>query len=232
MAGSLKFSMVVWSVDADGKRYLGTQPLFFKLKALVEDFRVPTRGFPTGLFASGWRPRLQDSVLKTILNEGGASGPWAGLSTKRRRDKHGREIPGTSYAEIKAKKYPGSQILQRTGAMLRSLFTGEDYVFEEDARNMKWGSSDPVVGYHMRGHSSPTPLPRRMVYDPNARELQLDLMSDGLRYENERGREAGFAEAKTLGLKLSRPQASRLGMAVLSENSESLSEQLDSLGGS
>jgi hypothetical protein len=154
---------------------------------------------------------LQDSVIKTMRDEGGASGRWPALSTKRQHDKNGREIPGTSYAEIKAKQFPAAQILQRTGKMLRSLMTGDDFVFEQSPMGMKWGSNDPVLGYHQRGHSSPTRLPQRRVWDPNSKELSLELQSDAVRYTGERYREAGFHEAKVLGLKISRPQASRLG---------------------
>jgi hypothetical protein len=199
MANGLKFSMVVWTVDKDGKRYPGAEPILFRLKTPIEDFRAPAPGFGSGFWAAT-EERMVEQVYRTFVQRGGATEQWPGLSEK--------------YGKRKAQKYPGSPILWQTGAMISSFFGGEGHVFEQSAMGMRWGSTNPLAGYHQRGHQTPTPLPQRRLWDPDA-EFAGELQSDGARYVAARYRSAGFRVGKELGVTLTRPQASQVGFAQL-----------------
>jgi hypothetical protein len=177
----LNFSMVVWTRDKGGKRILGAEPIAFRLRTPLQDFRVATRGFPAGFWDRA-RERMQDELMETAGEQGGASGAWAALSDKP---------PGRGYASRKRKQYGEMPILQASGAMLASFFGGSDYVFEQSATAMRWGSKNPLAGYHQRGHLTPTPLPQRRLWDPGP-ELRTGIRSDAVRYCAERYREQGF----------------------------------------
>lgn len=213
MANFLRFSMVVWTVDKDGHRYPSAAPLMLKLKTPVKDFRVSAPGFERGLFPV-WATDCEQVVRMVAADKGGPRGTWAPLSTKRRKDKHGREIPGTSYAEIKRKKYPGMPMLVARGDMIQSFWGGPNHVFEQTAMGMKWGTTNPLAGYHQRGHETPTFLPTRRMWDPGP-EFARAMQSDAVRYLAARYRQEGFRVGKELGVKLSRVQASRVGFAEL-----------------
>jgi hypothetical protein len=199
VAGFLQFSMVVWSVDKGGQRTLGAEPILFRLRTPLKDFTVPTQEFRQGLWAA-MEELMVEQVYWTFMARGGATGPWAGLSEK--------------YAKRKAAKYPGSPLLWASGAMMSSFFGGTGHVFEQGPLGMKWGTLNPLAGYHQRGHGSPTPLPQRRLWDP-PETFGGNLESTAVRYCAERYREQGFRIGKEAGVSLSRPQASLAGKLVL-----------------
>ena len=191
--------MIVWTVDKDGKRYPGAEPIFFRLKTPIGDFREPAPGFGSGFWAA-MEERMVEQVQRTFTMRGGEAGQWPGLSDK--------------YAKVKARKYPGGPLLWASGAMMNSFFGGAGHVFTQTAMGMKWGSENPLAGYHQRGHTSPTPLPQRRIWDPDP-EFAGQLQSDGARYVAARYRAAGFKIGKELKQKFTRLQASRVGFAEL-----------------
>ncbi len=199
MAGGLKFAMVVWTQLADGTRVPGAQPILFKLATPIQDFRVPAPGFGSGFWAA-MEERMVYQVYRTFTMRGGESGQWPGLSDK--------------YGKRKARKYPGGPLLWASGAMMNSFFGGAGHVFTQTAMGMNWGSDNPLAGYHQRGHTSPTPLPQRRIWDPDP-EFAGQLQSDGARYVAALYRAAGFKIGKELGVKLTRVQASQVGFAEL-----------------
>ncbi len=218
MAQFLKFAMSVYTVDADGNRYPGTKPILFRLRTPIQDFREAAPGFPQGFW---WNTqlRLSTNVMNEITEQATPIGPFAPLSTERRKDKHGRKIPGTSYAEIKAKKYGAQPILIATGEMLEGFFSGSDHVFEQSPMGMRWGNRKPLIGYHFRGHmrgqgGARSTLPRRPLGMPPD-DFGATIQSDAVRYVGARYRIAGFRVGKEAGVGLTRVQASQVGKMVL-----------------
>jgi len=174
--------------------------LFFRLKTPIQNFMASAPGFPQGLWGK-YEGEFKQTVLEAFSGQGGASGPWAHLSPE--------------YAERKGKKYPGATILQADGQLLASFFGGGDYVYEPRALGMRWGSRNPLAGYHQRGHESPTRLPQRKMFDPDA-DFIGRLRSAAVRYVQAAYRAAGFRIAKeTYGpaeyAGITRPEASALG---------------------
>jgi len=200
----LKFSMTLWTVDKDGKRYPGAAPIAFRLRTPIEDFRVSAPGFDRGYF---WnvQSRLGMNVSQQMFSQATPIGPFAPLSDKP---------PGKGYASWKRKKYGEQAILMATGDLFLSFFEGADHVCEETAQNMKWGTTNPLAGYHFRGHTSPTPLPRRPLGMPPD-DFGSMVQSDAARYVAARYRQEGFRVAKEAGVGLTRPQASQVGRMVL-----------------
>lgn len=77
----------------------------------------------------------------------GRSGKWAPLSRK--------------YAEQKEKKYPGAQILERTGALKRSLTSETEHsTVTKEKQEFAIGTSLPYAKYHQRGGKH---LPQREI---------------------------------------------------------------------
>jgi hypothetical protein len=79
---------------------------------------------------------------------------------------------------------------------------------------MRWGTTNPLAGYHQRGHETPTPLAQRRLWDPDP-EFAGELQSDATRYVGARYRQEGFRVGKELGRKFDRVQASKVGFAEL-----------------
>lgn len=172
----LNFSMVVWTVLKDGTRIPDAEPILFLLETPIQDFRFPTRGFPQGYWWNA-QLRLSTNVMEQITSQATPIGPLAALSEK--------------YAKRKRHKYGDQPILIATGGMLADFFEGPNHIFEEGPKGMKWGNRNPLIGYHFRGHATPTPLPRRPLGMPPD-EFGPTVRSDAVRYCAERYREQGF----------------------------------------
>ena len=191
----LRFSLVVWSKDKDGKRWPSATPVFFRIKTPLQDFRPPAPGFPQGLWWQ-YQKRLSSNVMSQMVDQATPIGPMTELSPE--------------YAKRKEKKYPGNPILIASGGMFQGYFDGADHVFEETPQGMRWGNQNPLAGYHFRGHQTPTPLPRRPLGMPPD-DFGGALQSDGVRYMRARYRQEGFRMAKSRGEKISSATAKQWG---------------------
>lgn len=100
---------------------------------------------------------------KQFASEGAPSGGWAVLAD-------------STIAQRAAMGLGANPILDRSGATYRGREggTGRRSLTESNAPysvtrvtpdEMFVGSSDPVMGYHQRGHETPTPLPQRRVVE-------------------------------------------------------------------
>jgi hypothetical protein len=202
--GFLKFAMNVYTVDVDGKRYPGVKPVLFRLKTPIQDFRTPAQGFAQGY----WREvaaDLERNVTQEMFDQATPIGPFAPLSEE--------------YEKRKAKKYGDQAILMATGQMFMSFFEGADHVWEEGPMGMRWGTQNPLAGYHFRGHlagqgGAKSTLPRRPLGMP-ATEFGSTIQSKAVRYVAARYRQEGFRVASESGVSLSRVQASQVGKMVL-----------------
>ena len=189
----------------------GTETLAFKLDEPLRDWSVPTQGFPGGLWGF-FRGEFGQEVEDAFSAQGGASGPWAPLSTT--------PPPKGGNAATKARKFGGSQILQATGGLLGSFFGGAGFRYESRPMSMTWGSDNPLAGYHQRGHAAAgghtTRLPQRKIWDPDAGFFGR-LRSGAVRYMNARYRRQGFrlmGDASENPLRIiSRAEASAAGRA-------------------
>lgn len=196
----LKVNFVIWTVDKDGKRIPGAEPLLYKLRTPIEDFRVPAPGYPQGYWSDcqlDWTTMVMDQ----LTSQATPIGPMAALSDK--------------YAKRKARKYGADQpILIASGDMFEGFFSGPDHVFRETAMGVTFGNQNPRAGYHFRGHETPTPLPRRPLgmtdeqFGPRRRSAAVRYCAAGYRQE-------GFRVAKEAGVNLTRTQATLVGKMVL-----------------
>lgn len=81
--------------------------------------------------------KFQEYETKMFDSEGSTSGKkWKALSP--------------IYAAQKAKDYPGTKILERTGALKRSL-TGKDAIIQADKIMGVYGTIMPYALYHQKG---------------------------------------------------------------------------------
>jgi hypothetical protein len=163
----------------------GTETLFFRMTTPLKDFSAPAAGFPGGLWPR-FEEELQKQVIAQFAESGGPSGAWPALSDKP---------PGKGYASRKATQYPGAGILVASGELMASFVQGgAGHVFESRPMGMTWGSTNPLAGYHQRGHSTPTPLPQRKLFDWDS-GLAGNLRSASLAYMRARYRQVGIALA-------------------------------------
>jgi hypothetical protein len=196
MAGFLKFSMVVWTVDKEGKRYPSAAPIAFKLATPIQDFRRSAPGFEQGLWFDT-ALSLQQNVADQMVEQATPIGPLAALSEE--------------YAKRKAKQHPGAPILVASGEMFRGFFSGADHVFIEGPQGMQWGNRNPLAGYHFRGHETPTPLPRRPLGMPPADFGKTVLRPKFVRYCNAAYRQEGWRVAASRGETIDRVTATQWG---------------------
>ncbi len=137
----------------------------YDLKRAAEDLRP---AWP-GVIA-----RFQAQMSRRFETEGGSgpSGRWAPLEPR--------------YARWKARHFPGTKILERTGATRRSLTSaGSGAVIEKRPLSLFLGSTVPWAPYHQ-----PDPK-RRMFIEPTDREA-AEWVAEIHRYFVAVGTRAGF----------------------------------------
>lgn len=156
------------------------------LKITVDGLPAFNRAFDTlGRTVSDFRPAWPEieriffrATLEQFDTEGARSTKWAPLSP--------------NYAKQKARRFPGRQILVRTGRLKRSLSVigsgGGDQIRDEEATSLTLGTRVDYAIYHQRGG-------RRL---PARRPLEITLRDAGrmtsrlFRYAERAAGEAGF----------------------------------------
>lgn len=155
------------------------------LKITVDGEQKLNRAFDTlGKAVSDWRelwPEVEQiffrAELEQFTSEGGRSTKWAPLSAK--------------YAKQKARRFPGRQILVRTGRLKRSLSVlgGGDQIREAEATSLTLGSRVDYGIYHQRGAGR---LPKRPPIELTTRDFGR-ITSRMFRFAERGARGAGFS---------------------------------------
>ncbi len=106
---------------------------------------------------------FHDMEAEQFRSEGAGSGGWAPLALRTVTERASLGLGPNPILDRSGVTYRG-----REGGTGRRSLTESDAPFSVTRigpYEMFVGSSDPVMGYHQRGHETPTPLPKRRVVE-------------------------------------------------------------------